>query len=115
MRDTLFTSKNHFDEGMVVMGRVNCVMIAESTARRLTKVAGSQAAAEEFYRIADVCATAEARPLEHWQEHASLNPAVAPVTVTRFVERVPPAHRNPWFWSTVAIATATIARALFGF
>lgn len=121
MQDSLFTSKNHHDEALLVMGKVACVMIAESTARRLTTVAGPHAAAEEFYRIADVCAAEEARALQNWQgEHAFLNPPARqqeepqPKAAGMFAD-LPPVQRNPWFWMSVALATLAICRALFAF
>lgn len=121
MKDSLFTSENHFDEGLLVMGKVNCVMVAESTARRLAKIAGPHAAAEEFYRIADICAAEEARALHNWQgEHAFLNPPARAQEAPREEPRgmfagLPPVQRNPWFWMSVALATLTIGRILFAF
>lgn len=121
MQDSLFTSKNHFDEGTLVMGKVNCTMLAESTARRLTKIAGPHAAAEEFYRIADICAAEEARALHNWQgEHAFLNPPARPQAAPQpephgMFADLPPVQRNPWFWMSAALATLAICRALFAF
>lgn len=120
MQDSLFTSKNHFDEQCLTFGTVNCVMLAESTARRLTKLNGPHAAAENFYRIADICAAEEARALHQWQgEHAFLNPPsrpeVAPEPAREMWADLPPVQRNPWFWSTLVLAGLAICRALFAF